>query len=58
MEDLAAYVLRIHWTSADDHLRRFRTGPHFPTFFQEIRPYVHDIEEMRHYTATEVNSHP
>lgn len=56
VEDPAAYVLRIRWTSAEDHLRRFRTGPHFPAFFREIRPYVDDIEEMRHYTPTGVTS--
>ena len=51
-------VSGIVWTSAEDHLRRFRTGPHFPTFFAEIRPYLADIQEMRHYTPTEVTSTP
>lgn len=56
VEDPAAHVLRIEWTSAEDHLRRFRTGPNFPPFLAEIRPYVPYIEEMRHYTPTEVTS--
>jgi hemoglobin len=54
VDEPAVYVLRIRWTSADDHLRGFRGGPHFGAFFAAIRPYVTDIEEMRHYTATGV----
>jgi quinol monooxygenase YgiN len=53
-EEPESYILRIRWTSAEDHLQGFRRGPHFPAFFQAIKPYVSDIEEMRHYTATGV----
>jgi truncated hemoglobin YjbI/quinol monooxygenase YgiN len=53
-EEAACYILRITWTSADDHLKGFRGGPHFGAFFAAIRPYVGDIEEMRHYEATPV----
>ncbi|WP_067491570.1 group II truncated hemoglobin [Actinomadura hibisca] len=48
------YVLRITWTSAADHLEGFRSGEHFPAFFAEIKPYVRDIAEMRHYVPTAV----
>ncbi|WP_054812545.1 group II truncated hemoglobin [Nocardia arizonensis] len=48
------YVLRICWTSVDDHLRGFRGGEHFAAFFTEIEPYVRQIEEMRHYERTAV----
>ncbi|REE97644.1 truncated hemoglobin YjbI [Thermomonospora umbrina] len=48
------YVLRIRWTSAEDHLGGFRGGPHFKEFFAEISPYVQAIEEMRHYESTGV----
>ncbi|NUR86225.1 MAG: antibiotic biosynthesis monooxygenase [Nonomuraea sp.] len=48
------YVLRITWTSAKDHLEGFRSGDLFPAFFAEIRPYVEQIEEMRHYERTPV----
>ncbi|MFC6886720.1 MULTISPECIES: group II truncated hemoglobin [Actinomadura] len=48
------YVLRIGWTSAKDHLEGFRGGEHFKAFFAEIRPYVQQIEEMRHYERTAV----
>ncbi|GAA2713946.1 globin domain-containing protein [Actinoplanes palleronii] len=54
VDDPAAYVLRITWTSADDHLRGFRGGELFPVFLAEIRPYIESIEEMRHYRPTAV----
>ena len=43
------HVLRITWTSAEDHLQGFRGGDRFPEFLAAIRSYVGDIEEMRHY---------
>ncbi|GAA3778264.1 hypothetical protein GCM10022225_77720 [Plantactinospora mayteni] len=54
LDDPACYVLRIRWTSTDEHLRGFRGGSLFAKFFAEIKPYVADIEEMRHYTNTAV----
>lgn len=53
-EDPGSYILRITWTSKAEHLEGFRTGEHFPPFLDAIRPYVPNIEEMRHYTATAV----
>ncbi|MFY0540091.1 putative quinol monooxygenase [Nannocystis pusilla] len=46
------YVLRIEWVSTEAHLQGFRRGPEFGPFFQAIRPYVAQIEEMRHYAPT------
>jgi hemoglobin len=54
-DEPAAYLLRITWTSAEEHLQGFRGGPHFAAFFAEIRPFVEDIEEMRHYAVTAVH---
>ncbi|GAA3424944.1 globin domain-containing protein [Streptosporangium sandarakinum] len=54
-EEAGRYILRITWTSAEDHLEGFRNGPNFGAFFTEIRPYVSDIEEMRHYEPTGVH---
>ncbi|MER7364691.1 group II truncated hemoglobin [Nonomuraea wenchangensis] len=54
VDEPACYILRITWTSAEDHLKGFRAGEHFPAFFKEIRPYVEQIEEMRHYEQTQV----
>ncbi|MCX4095518.1 group II truncated hemoglobin [Nocardia sp. alder85J] len=54
VDEPAAYILRITWTSADDHLRGFRGGERFAEFFAAIEPYVRQIEEMRHYERTAV----
>ena len=54
VDEPTRYVLRIIWTSADDHLRGFRGGRLFGEFFAEIKPYVDDVEEMRHYARTAV----
>lgn len=47
-------ILRITWTSIEDHMNGFRKGPHFPPFFAAVRPFFDEIAEMRHYTLTEV----
>lgn len=54
VDEPACHVLRITWTSADDHLQGFRGGALFPEFLAAVRPYVPDIEEMRHYEPTSV----
>ena len=54
VDEPACSVLRIRWTSAADHLQGFRGGELFPGFLAAIRPYVGDIEEMRHYELTAV----
>lgn len=48
------YLLRIRWTSSEDHLSGFRRGPDFGEFFAAIRSYLGDIQEMRHYAETSV----
>jgi len=53
-EDAGSFVLRIEWDSEEGHLKGFRTSPEFVSFFGHVRPYVHDIEEMRHYALTNV----
>jgi quinol monooxygenase YgiN len=44
IDEPACSVLRITWTSAEDHLQGFRGGDLFPDFLAAIRPYVGDIE--------------
>ncbi|WP_030929837.1 group II truncated hemoglobin [Streptomyces sp. NRRL S-646] len=53
-EDFEHYVLRITWTSTEDHMKGFRSSDLFSDFLAEIRPYVENIEEMRHYKPTTV----
>lgn len=50
-----ALILRIEWASTDAHLNGFRKGPHFAPFLAEIRPFIAEIAEMRHYRETPVN---
>jgi hypothetical protein len=45
-------VLQMEWYSAGGHLKSFRTSPDFSAFVALVRPYVKDIEEMRHYQLT------
>ena len=37
VEEPGCYILRIRWTSAEDHLEGFRTGELFPRFFASIK---------------------
>lgn len=53
-EDKENFILRIEWTSTDDHLNGFRKSTEFREFLSHIRPYFNDIEEMNHYELTKV----
>ena len=48
------YVLRIEWKLTEEHLQGFRKEPGFQEFFQLVKPFFHDIEEMQHYELTSV----
>jgi quinol monooxygenase YgiN len=54
VEEQDRYVLRIEWDSVDGHLAGFRRSPEFAPFLAAIKPYIGQIEEMRHYTLTAV----
>ncbi len=49
------FILRILWTSADDHPAKFRASAEFGHFLEAIRPYVGDIAEMEHYEGMGVS---
>lgn len=51
VDEPAVYVVRIEWDSAEGHLSGFRNSAEFRTFFEAVRPFVDQIEEMRHYEA-------
>ncbi|MCB9610735.1 MAG: antibiotic biosynthesis monooxygenase [Polyangiaceae bacterium] len=55
-EDGACFILRIEWHSISAHLEGFRKSPAFGAFLAHVRPYIEQIEEMRHYEATDVSS--
>jgi quinol monooxygenase YgiN len=56
LEEAEHYILRIEWTSVDDHEQGFRRSPGFQRFFALIRPFFDQIEEMKHYGRTAVAS--
>ncbi|MFI1209144.1 group II truncated hemoglobin [Streptomyces sp. NPDC020802] len=53
-EDFEHFVLRITWTSTEDHIEGFRESELFTDFVAEIGPFVGSIQEMRHYKPTTV----
>lgn len=53
-EEPTSYVLRISWTSTTDHLQGFRRSAEFGPFLAQVRPFIEQIQEMRHYEPTEL----
>ena len=53
-EDPDHFTLRIEWDSEEGHLKGFRNSPEFVSFFALVRPYLKDMEEMRHYKVIKV----
>jgi hypothetical protein len=51
-EDPTQHVVRIEWDSEEGHMSGFRQGAEFRRFFEAVGPFVHDIDEMRHYQVT------
>jgi quinol monooxygenase YgiN len=56
VEEPGSYILRIEWDSVEGHMQGFRSSPEFRSFFAAIKPYVAQIQEMRHYQLTQVRS--
>ncbi len=54
IEESENWILRIQWTSVAEHEQGFRSSPGFADFFQAVRPYFQQIQEMKHYEATKV----
>ncbi|MFN8672640.1 MAG: antibiotic biosynthesis monooxygenase [Candidatus Sericytochromatia bacterium] len=55
-EEIEKFILRIKWTSTEDHLKKFRQSTQFKEFLPYIKPYIPNIEEMQHYNITEIKS--
>lgn len=49
VDDPSHFILRLEWTSPDDHMQGFRGSDEFRRFFALVKPFYDDIEEMRHY---------
>jgi quinol monooxygenase YgiN len=54
VEEPEHFMLRIEWDSLEGHERGFRTSPEFGSFFAAVRPFVANIEEMKHYEVTDI----
>jgi hemoglobin len=53
-EEPDCFILRILWQSTADHLQKFRGSAEFKEFFALIKPYLANIDEMRHYRLTDI----
>ncbi len=51
-EDPNHYMVIIHWTSEQDHLTGFRKDRNFMAFFNLVKPFYNNLEEMKHYNLT------
>jgi hypothetical protein len=54
MEEAGQFMLRIEWTSTQEHLNGFRKSELFPPFFASVQGIFNNIQEMRHYRPTAV----
>ena len=54
VEEPNNYVVRIEWRSVSDHEQGFRRRPAFASFFAAVKPFLGQIEEMRHYAPTAI----
>lgn len=52
-EDPTLFIWRIEWVSVGRHLNGFRKSPEFGAFFQLVKPFYSDIQEMNHYAVVE-----
>ncbi len=56
VEEPDNYVIRIEWTSLEEHVHGFRGSALFGPFFEACKPFFSQIEEMKHYERTEIAS--
>lgn len=53
-EQPSEHVVRILWDSAEGHLKGFRGSTIFASFLKKVQPFYSSIQEMRHYTLTDI----
>ncbi|MFS8200956.1 antibiotic biosynthesis monooxygenase [Streptomyces sp. CWNU-52B] len=53
-DDFEHFVLRVTWTSTEDHVEGFRESELSTDFAAEVGPFDRFVEETRHYTPTAV----
>ena len=52
VENPDRYVVRIEWDSVEGHEQGFRKSTAFAEFFELVKPFFDEIEEMTHYQPT------
>jgi quinol monooxygenase YgiN len=52
------YIVIIDWTSTQEHLDGFRKSQQFMPFFNLVKPFYNNIEEMKHYKEAFQSSKP
>lgn len=55
VDEAENYVLTIYWTSIADHLNGFRKSAAFGSFFNSVKPFYAQIQEMKHYEQTNLS---
>lgn len=43
------YIVLIRWNSMEEHLNGFRKSADFMPFFNLVKPFLNNIQEMKHY---------
>jgi quinol monooxygenase YgiN len=56
VEEPGHFTLRIEWDSLEGHEQGFRTSAEFASFFEAVRPFFDEIDEMKHYQPTRIAS--
>lgn len=46
------YIILIRWTSTKEHLEGFRKSSEFMPFFNLVKSFYNNIQEMKHYSLT------
>lgn len=56
LEEPHKYVVRIEWSSLEEHEHGFRGSARFGPFLAAVKPFFEQIGEMRHYERTAIAS--
>jgi quinol monooxygenase YgiN len=51
IEEPDHFIVRIEWTSVEEHEKGFRTSAEFAPFFAKVKPFFANIREMKHYAV-------
>ncbi len=54
VDETENFIVRIHWTSIEEHLSGFRKSDEFKSFFELVKPFFNNIQEMKHYEKTKI----